>query len=138
MKNLILETPIIPQTFNINYYRTTSANSMNLDMIRKLFKQCLRKVLWKQCLLSPFLRYCCSNVGRYYDPHSGLQGAKGLRKYFSCLLADQILQSSCPYSVRYWAICVLQLFVIQIVTSWILKLTLSFFSSRFFYVTKKS
>ena len=32
----------------------------------------------------------------------------------------------CHYFVRYWAICVLQLFVNQVVTSWILKLTLSF------------
>ena len=40
--------------------------------------------------------------------------------------------------MRYWAICVLQLFVNQVVTSWILKLTLSFWSRCFFYMTKKS
>ena len=34
--------------------------------------------MWRQCLLSTFLRYCCSDVGWYYEPHSRLQGAKGL------------------------------------------------------------
>ena len=43
----------------------------------------------------------------------------------------------CLYFLRYWAICVLQLFVNQVVTSWILKLTLSFQSSQFLYMTKK-
>ena len=42
------------------------------------------------------------------------------------LLTDQISLPGCLYFVRYWAICVLQLFVNQVVTSWILKLTLSF------------
>ena len=47
-------------------------------------------------------------------------------KYFSCyiLLIDQVSLSGCFYFVRYWAICVLQLFVSQVVTPWILKLTL--------------
>ena len=49
------------------------------------------------------------------------------RKCSSCyiLLSDQISLPSCFYFLRYWAICVLQLFVNQVVTSWILKLTLS-------------
>ena len=42
------------------------------------------------------------------------------------------------YFERYWAICVLQLFVNQVVTSLIWKLTLSFQSSRFFYIQNKS
>ena len=42
------------------------------------------------------------------------------------LLTDQISLPGCLYFLRYWAICVLQLFVNQVVTSWILKLTLSF------------
>ena len=42
------------------------------------------------------------------------------------LLTDQISLSGCFYFLRYLAICVLQLFVIQVVLSWILKLTLSF------------
>ena len=33
------------------------------------------------------------------------------------LLTDQILLSGCLYFLRYWAICVLQLFVNQAVTS---------------------
>ena len=32
----------------------------------------------RQCLLSPFSKYCCSKLGHYYAPHSGLQGAKRL------------------------------------------------------------
>ena len=49
-------------------------------------------------------------------------------KCFSCyiLLTDQIQLSDGLYILRYWAICVLQLFVNQVVTSQILKLTLSF------------
>ena len=42
------------------------------------------------------------------------------------------------YFVRFWAICVLYLFVNLVVTSWILKLTLFFESSRFFYMIKQS
>ena len=45
-------------------------------------------------------------------------------KYFSW--TDQIWLSDCLYFLRYWLICVLQLFVSLIVTSWILKPTLSF------------
>ena len=46
-------------------------------------------------------------------------------KCFSCciLLIDQISLPGCLYFMRYWAICLLQLFVNQVVTSWILKLT---------------
>ena len=43
-----------------------------------------------------------------------------------------------PLFVRYWAMRVLQLFFNHVLTSWILKLTLSFWPSRFFYMTKKS
>ena len=50
------------------------------------------------------------------------------QKSSSCyiLLNDQISLTGCFYFLRYWAICVLQLFVNQVVTSWVLKLTLSF------------
>ena len=61
-----------------------------LDMImhktRKIMTQdfqsreILRKLSWRQYLLSPFLRYCCSKVDRYYNPHSGSQEAKALKK----------------------------------------------------------
>ena len=47
------------------------------------------------------------------------------------LLTDQISLSDCLYFTRYWAICVLLLFVNQAVTSKNLKLTLLFWSSRF-------
>ena len=48
------------------------------------------------------------------------------QKCSSCyiLLTDQISLPSCLYFLRYWAICVLQLFVNQVATSRILKLTL--------------
>ena len=62
------------------------------------------------------------------------------QKCFSCyiLLTDQISLPGCLYFLRYWAICVLQLFVNQVMTSWILKLTWSFQSSHFFQMMKKS
>ena len=44
---------------------------------------CGANVLVKACLLLPFSRYCCSKVGRYYQPPSGAQGAKGLISVFS-------------------------------------------------------
>ena len=46
-------------------------------------------------------------------------------KCLSCyiLLTDQILLFDCVYFLRYWSICVLQLFVYQVVTPYILKLT---------------
>ena len=34
LKNSIFEVPIIAQTLNINNFRTTSANSINLHIIR--------------------------------------------------------------------------------------------------------
>ena len=42
------------------------------------------------------------------------------------LLTDQISLPGCLYFLRYWAICVLQLIINQVVTPKILKLTLSF------------
>ena len=59
-------------------------------------------------------------------------------KYFSwyILSTDHVSLSGCLYFMRYWAICVLQMFVNQIVTSWILKLY--FQSSRFSNMPKKS
>ena len=46
-------------------------------------------------------------------------------KCFSCytLLTDQISLSDCLYFLRYWSICLLQLFVNQAVMRYILKLT---------------
>ena len=80
LKNSIFEIPIIPQTLNINNYRNTRTKSINLHIIRKLIRYSLKNIVWRQCLLSPFLRHCCSKVGRYYDSHSGLQGAERLKK----------------------------------------------------------
>ena len=62
------------------------------------------------------------------------------KKYLSfyILLIDQILLSDCLYSLRYWAIYVLQLLVSQVVTSEILKLiNLIFLIKPFFYIIKK-
>ena len=47
------------------------------------------------------------------------------REIFLFLLPDQISMSGCLYFVRYWPICILQLLVNYVVTSKILKLTLS-------------
>ena len=51
------------------------------------------------------------------------------------LLTDQISLSDCLYFLRYWAICVLQLFVSQVINS---EINLIFLIRQFFYVTKKS
>ena len=45
MKNTISEIPIIPQTLNINNYRTTSGKSINLDIIRNFMEYALKKVV---------------------------------------------------------------------------------------------
>ena len=42
------------------------------------------------------------------------------------VLTDQISLPGCLYFFRYWVMCVLQLYVNQVVTSWILKSTISF------------
>ena len=46
-------------------------------------------------------------------------------------ITDQISLSGCLYFQRYWEICVLQLFIVQSVASFILKLTIPFLWSRF-------
>ena len=70
------------------------------------------------------------------------------KKYFSSyiLLIDIsnnivlsfIVRLPLLYFLGYWAISILQFFVNQVVTSWISKLTLSFWWSRFSCMTKKS
>ena len=47
MKNTIFEISMIPQTLNIKNYRTKSAKSINLHIIRKLIKYFLKKGLVK-------------------------------------------------------------------------------------------
>ena len=55
------------------------------------------------------------------------------KKCFSCyiLLTQQIALSDFLYFLWYWAICVLEWFLSQVVTLWILKLTLFFYSHHF-------
>ena len=53
------------------------------------------------------------------------------------LLTDQISLPGCLYFLKYWGICVLQLLVIQGMTSEILKLTFASLSSHA-HCTKKS
>ena len=50
LKNSIFEMPIIPQIFNINNLRPTSAKSINLDTIRKLTEYFLKNVREKAYL----------------------------------------------------------------------------------------
>ena len=57
---------------------------------------------------------------------------------FYILLTDQISLSDYLSFLRYWAKCVLQLFVNQVVTSLILKLTVVFLSSCFPTCEEKS
>ena len=47
LKNSIFEIPIIPQTLNINNQRTTSAESINLDIIKKLIEYSLKNVFFE-------------------------------------------------------------------------------------------
>ena len=52
---------------------------------------------------------------------------------FCVLLPDQISLPGFLYFIRYWAVCVLYLFVNQIVTSKILKI--NYFSNQFIFYT---
>ena len=58
--------------------RTTSAKPINLHTIRKLIEYSLKNFLLMQQLLFGILRYCRSNLGRYYYQPSGGLRAKGL------------------------------------------------------------
>ena len=56
------------------------------------------------------------DLGIVSPPHFGYDFSK---KCFSCyvLLTDQVSLPDCLYFLRYWSICVLQLFVKQVVMS---------------------
>ena len=47
---MIFEIPITPQTLNINNWRTTSAKSISLDIIRKLIEYSLKEGVVKAML----------------------------------------------------------------------------------------
>ena len=79
LKNTIFERSIITQTLNITNLRTTSVKSIDLHAIRKLVEYSFKNIGKRRCLFLPFCSYCCQNVGWYYDPTSGAEGAKGLR-----------------------------------------------------------
>ena len=64
---------VIIQTLNINNLRTTSEKS------KKLVEYSVRNIRQRQCLLLPFSSYCCPKLGRYCEPPSRAQGAKGLK-----------------------------------------------------------
>ena len=76
------------------------------------------------------LNFSEKGLGLVSPPHYGYDFS---RKCFPCyiLLTEQMVLSDCLYFLRYWTICVLQLFANQAVTSKNLKLTLYFLSSRF-------
>ena len=61
------------------------------------------------------------------------------RKYFSCciLLADEISLPDCFYFLRYWAICVWQLFFFPDCYVITFKTNLSLLIKPFFYLTKR-
>ena len=52
MKNTIFEISMIPQTLNIKNYRTTSAKSINLHIIRKLIEYFLKNGLVKAMFIT--------------------------------------------------------------------------------------
>ena len=68
LKNLIFEMPII-----------TSIASITLEPLEACWIFFKKYFGQRQCLIVPFLRYCYPKVGRYCDPPSWVQGAKGLR-----------------------------------------------------------
>ena len=70
------------------------------------------------------------------SPYFAYDFSKKCFSYYS-LLTDQISLFDCLYFLRSWAICVLQLFISQVMTSCILKLTV-FLIKSLFYMTKKS
>ena len=84
LKNSIFQIPIVPQTSNIHNQRTTRAESINLDIIRKLIEYSLNacQILFLRFLVSLCSRCYRSKVGQYYDLHNGLQEAKGLTDVF--------------------------------------------------------
>ena len=71
LKNSLFEILIISQTLNINNYRTTSAKSINLDIIRKLIEYSLKNVLVKAIFSLPVSEILLQEVGMYYDQQSG-------------------------------------------------------------------
>ena len=68
IEKTIYENPIIPQTLNIKACQ-----------MLKLIKCSLKNVWVKAIFFSPVLRYCCLKVCQYYDLHSRLKRAKGLK-----------------------------------------------------------
>ena len=76
LKNSKFETALILQSVIINNYRTTSANFMNLSVIRNLMKYSLKNV-WQNLLLK-FYRYCYSKVGLYWEQNRRFQGGTRL------------------------------------------------------------
>ena len=57
-------------------------------------------------------------LGIVSPPHFVYDFSRKQEKFFSCYIpsTDQISLSDCLYFLRYWAICILKLFVSQVVT----------------------
>ena len=72
-----------------------------------------QKQVWNQ---PPCLIFCITFEGKFFTCYSPL--------------IDQVSWSSCFYFLRYWAICVLQLFVNQVVTSKTFETNLIFLIKR--------
>ena len=94
-------------------------SSLQLDIQEKLYKNFDH---WSRDMLN----------SDFLEKNLGIVSPQFL-KCFSCfiLLTDQISLSNCLHFLRYWGICVLQLFVFQVMTSFILKRTISFKQSCF-------
>ena len=101
LKNYVFEIPIIPQTLSIINREKQVQNLSTWISSESLSNTIWKTLVWSQCLLLKFSRYCCSNARWYYHPPSGLEETKGLnfqwkskRKYYSfcwnCLKSDWI------------------------------------------------
>ena len=105
---LLLDFTILRQPSN---QHTTETNCLKLYTIDREICQILifQIRVWEQCLqhiLCMIFQQKCSS--------------------FYILLTDEISLPGCLYFLRYWAICALQLFVNQVVTSYIIDFEINF------------
>ena len=101
LKKSFYEMLIIPQTLNINTFRTISAKFINLHTIRKLIENSLKNVPVKAMFIPKaiFTHTVLGilKVGRYYHSPSGVLGAKGLI-FFTFI--DKILETKSSLHVK--------------------------------------
>ena len=124
--NIYLIESLLKMTKNVFYFILKALFVLEIfKFLSRFFGYKLYKTLdyWSGDMLN--LNFPKKGLGLVSPPHLRMIFQEN---YFSCyiLLTDQISLPHCLYSLRYWAIYVLQLFVSQLMTSQILNLILSF------------